>query len=153
VYKRQHQDGALRFDFIANGERPPRGEDLLAMCTCWIALTPCGADAPGLEWIETPQPRLLRPAELQPKSVAARHKASLLRRPILAPGDALLFDGRLLHRTHLLASMAGMRTSIELRFFGAPLPARVASDRHIALASQGLPEWPAAMRGMERTPG
>lgn len=130
-----HQDGALRFDFIAHAERPLRDEDLLVMCTCWIALTPCGDDAPGLEWVEAPQPRLLRPAELRPEAVAARHDAVLFRRPVLQPGDALVFDGRLLHRTHLDPAMTRARTSIELRFFAQPLPARVAGDRFGA--------WPA----------
>lgn len=124
-----HQDGALRFDFIAHAGRPLRDEDLLVMRTCWIALTPCGDDAPGLEWVDAPQPRLLRPAELQPEAVAARHDAVLFRRPVLQPGDALVFDGRLLHRTHLDPAMTRPRTSIELRFFAQPLPGRVAGDR------------------------
>ncbi len=125
-----HQDGALRFDFIARAEQPLHDEDLLAMCTCWIALTPCGADAPGLEWVDAQQPRLLRPAELEPGAVAARYDAALFRRPVMLPGDALVFDGRLLHRTHWDPAMTQQRTSLELRFFAPPLPARVAGDRH-----------------------
>lgn len=124
-----HQDGALRFDFIAQAGRPLRDDDLLRMLTCWIALTPCGADAPGLEWVDAPQPRLLRPAELQPEAVAARHDAALFRRPVLQPGDALVFDGRVLHRTHWAPAMTRARTSIELRFFARPLAERVAGDR------------------------
>lgn len=130
-----HQDGALRFDFIARGNRPLHDDDVLVMRTCWIALTPCGDDAPGLEWVDAPQPRLLRPAELQPEAVAGRHDAALLRRPALQSGDALVFDGWLLHRTHWRPAMTQPRTSLELRFFAAPLPARVAGDRHVP--------WPA----------
>lgn len=131
-----HQDGALRFDFIAHAERPLRDEDLLVMRTCWIALTPCGDDAPGLEWVDAPQPRLLRPGELQPEAVAARYDGALLQRPLLQPGDALVFDGRVLHRTHWRPAMTRARTSIELRFFAEPLPRRVAADR--------FGRWPAA---------
>lgn len=130
-----HQDGALRFDFIAQADRPLHDADLLAMRTCWIALTPCGSDAPGLEWVDAAQPRLLRPAELQPEAVAARHDAALFRRPVMQPGDAIVFDGRLLHRTHVDAAMTRPRTSLELRFFATPLPRRVAGDRFGA--------WPA----------
>jgi len=31
---------------------------LLEMLTCWIALTSCGELAPGLEWVDAPQPTL-----------------------------------------------------------------------------------------------
>jgi len=39
-------------------------------------------------------------------AVAARHHPVLLRRPLMAPGDALLFGRGLLHRTHLTAAMS-----------------------------------------------
>lgn len=125
-----HQDGALRFDFVAQADRPLQDADLLAMRTCWIALTPCGSDAPGLEWVDAPQPTLLRPAELQPEAVVARHHVARFRRPVMQPGDAIVFDGRLLHRTHVDAAMTRPRTSLELRFFATPLPRRVAGDAY-----------------------
>ena len=54
---------------------------------------------------------------------------------VLQPGDALLFDGLCVHRTHLTVAMTQPRLSLELRSFKADaLPARVAGD-----AGQGLP--------------
>lgn len=123
-----HQDGALRFDFI--GETPSAA-NLLPMRTCWIALTPCGDDAPGLEWVVTPVAEMLAPAELTDDAVQVRFGAQHLHRPRMQPGDALLFDGHLLHRTALDARMHNARTSLELRFFRTDaVPARVAGDRY-----------------------
>jgi hypothetical protein len=99
------------------------------MIICWIALTPCGERAPGLEWVDAPQPALLRPEQLADAAVAARHQPALFRRPVMAPGDALLFGGALLHRTHLTAEMSQPRSSLELRFFRAAGPSsRLAAD-------------------------
>ena len=124
-----HQDGALRHDFLADaGRTPPRGA-LLALRTLWIALTPCGVDAPSLAWVTQPTPDLLPVAELEDAAVQRRHGSAALAHAVLAPGEALLFDGALLHRTHLLPTMRSERLSLELRFFRADaLPARVAGD-------------------------
>jgi ectoine hydroxylase-related dioxygenase (phytanoyl-CoA dioxygenase family) len=129
-----HQDGALRFDFMAWAGRAPPADALLEMITCWIALTPCGEHAPGLEWATTATPRLLLPAELSDAAVRADFGAAGFVQPRLDPGDALLFDGTLLHRTHLRPQMTLPRSSLELRFFRAgALPARIADDRFAAL--------------------
>lgn len=124
-----HQDGALRFDFIAAAGREPPADALLAMRTLWIALTPCGRDAPSLQWVQAETPGLLPPAALAPQAVAARFGEAAFAHAVMAPGDALLFDGALLHRTYEPAAPARLRTSLELRFFRAgALPARVAGD-------------------------
>lgn len=129
-----HQDGALRFDFMALAGQPAPADALLDMLTCWIALTPCGEHAPGLEWVATPTPRLLLPAELTEAAVHAAHGPAAFVQPRLQPGDALLFDGTLLHRTHLRPQMTLPRSSLELRFFRAgALPARVAADVYAPL--------------------
>ena len=129
-----HQDGALRFDFIAHAGRPLPADALLEMLTCWIALTPCGELAPGLEWVDAPHPALLQPEQLADLAVATRHAPALFRRPVMLPGDVLLFDGALLHRTHLTAEMNHPRSSLELRFFrAARLPSRLAADRFLPL--------------------
>ncbi len=119
-----HQDGALHHDFLA---RP--GGTPLPMWTCWIALTDCGLDAPGLEWVAPSPRRLLAPAELSDEAVRRRFAAADFHRPALTAGDALLFDGSLLHRTHVTPSMRQQRTSVELRFIaaGAP-PPRLAAE-------------------------
>jgi hypothetical protein len=135
-----HQDGALRFDFLAHADRPPPADALLEMLTCWIALTPCGEHAPGLEWVAAPLAGLLRPPELTDAAVLARFGGGCRVRPVLQAGDGLLFDGALLHRTHLTASMSEPRTSVELRFFRAgPTPPRLAGGHWAALRT-----WAAA---------
>ena len=124
-----HQDGALCFDFLAEGRRRAHGR-LLAMCTCWIALTACGEDAPGLAFSTTPYDRLLELDELVDEGAAAHDPWT----PTLRPGDALVFDGRVLHRTHVAPSMRNDRTSLELRVVDAArLPDRLRGDRFIIL--------------------
>jgi hypothetical protein len=126
-----HQDGALKFDFLslASGEFPRNA--VLEMITCWIAIDPSGFDAPGLELVTARLERLFAPSELRPESVEARFTSEKLWRPILQPGDALLFRGDILHRTHVVPEMTKDRTSIELRFFPASIPERLQADRFI----------------------
>jgi hypothetical protein len=129
-----HQDGALGFDYLSHrdGKFPP--DALLSMVTCWIALGPCGADAPGLELVTRRLESLLAPAELTDQCLRARFRPEEFWRPVLEAGDALLFRGDLLHRTHVTPAMTEDRTSIELRFFPADnIPARLSGDRFIRL--------------------
>ena len=127
-----HQDGALGFDFMAPDGAAAEG--LLAMATCWIALTPCGEQAPGLELVAEPDLPLLRPEALADEAVSLRHGREAMHRPRLAPGDALVFGGGVLHHTHVAPSMTGDRTSLELRFFpAAQRPARLYGDRFLEL--------------------
>jgi hypothetical protein len=119
---RWHQDGALGFDFLAAGPAPFAADALLPMVTCWIALSPCGDVAPGLELAGPARDRLLCVEDLSEPRVAAVHAAGDFHRPLLAAGDALVFGGGALHRTHVTAAMERERTSIELRFVS---PARV----------------------------
>lgn len=128
-----HQDGALQFDFTtrARSGLDTPADALLHMRTCWIALTPCGQDAPGLQWVATPTPALLLPEELTEDAVRQRYGEASFAHGEMQAGDALLFDGTLLHRTHLRADMTGHRTSLELRFFQASA-------------------WPSRLRGREQ---
>lgn len=132
-----HQDGALRHDFMAHRGRPGPAAALLELRTLWIALTPgCGRTAPGLQWVDAELRQLLLPTELSAESVAARFGEASFRHAELEPGAALLFDGRLLHRTHLTPAMSQARLSLELRFFRAEaLPARLAGDTGLRLPS------------------
>jgi hypothetical protein len=124
-----HQDGALRHDFIAE---PEADGALLNMLTCWIALTPCGADAPGLELLARRLPALVPAAQLA--RVADRHPPEDFLRPELAIGDVLVFGGDTLHRTHVTPTMTAQRISLELRLFPAPaLPPRLRGDRAVLL--------------------
>ena len=137
-----HQDGALGFNFGAAS--PSTTEPaILPMVTCWIALNPCGVDAPGLEFVRRRIDQLLEPTELTDSSVRTRFAPSEFWRPRLEPGDVLLFHGDVLHRTHVHSSMLNDRTSVELRFFSAAHPpARLDGDRFVCLGH--LPEKSAA---------
>ncbi len=129
-----HQDGALRHDFLAHAGRPAPREALLDMRTLWIALTPCGVQAPSLQWVKAELPGLLSPEEMKVEAVTARFPAASFEHAELQPGEALLFDGALLHRTHLTPTMTAHRLSLELRFFrGHALPARVTGDPGLRL--------------------
>lgn len=119
-----HQDGALHLDF---GAPPLR---LLEMVTCWIALTPCGGRAPGLELVRSAQEQPWWPDALTVDAVAARVDPAARWRPVMNAGDALLFDGAIVHRTSVDAAMQADRTSIELRVVAlrGALPARLARE-------------------------
>ena len=124
-----HQDGALGFDFAPSLDAAIPDDALLRMVTCWIALTPCGTDAPGLDIVTDRVDRMLAPAQLTDDSVERRWPLPRRVRPALEAGDALVFSGNVLHRTHVSASMTRTRTSIELRLFQADaIPHRVAGD-------------------------
>jgi hypothetical protein len=77
---------------------------------------------------------LLYPSDLTETSIRSRFPASHFYRPTLEPGDALLFPGDILHRTHVTPSMTQDRTSIELRFFPASkVPRRLEASRFLSL--------------------
>jgi hypothetical protein len=73
-------------------------------------------------------------AALTDAAVRAAHAEGELRRPVLAPGDALVFGGGVLHHTHVAPTMTRDRTSLELRVFpaGEP-PSRLRGDRFLTL--------------------
>jgi ectoine hydroxylase-related dioxygenase (phytanoyl-CoA dioxygenase family) len=129
-----HQDGALGFDFLSHGHVSFLPEALLSMVTCWIALSPCGTEAPGLELVTQRLETLLPPVELADARVHERFPPEDFWRPAIEPGDALLFRGDILHRTHVTPAMVKDRTSIEFRFFPAnALPQRLSGDRFVLL--------------------
>jgi hypothetical protein len=104
------------------------------MATCWIPLTVCGLEAPGLELIQKRVEYSFPPAELLDEKMRGRFSPEVFWRPVLHPGDALLFRGDLLHRTYVTPQMDHDRTSIELRFFpGDAIPERLKQDRFILL--------------------
>ncbi|MDB5092035.1 MAG: hypothetical protein JWO85_136 [Candidatus Eremiobacteraeota bacterium] len=93
----------------------------------WVALDACGVDAPGLELVTESWSELRDPsppeqpqfavdhARLDAASVLEAFAAERFWRPVLQPGDAMLFSGATIHRTHVHAAMTADRMSVELR--------------------------------------
>jgi hypothetical protein len=129
-----HQDGALLYPFDPTGEQLPATDGLLRMITCWLPLTSCGRRAPGLEFVLDHIESLQPPATLTDDGLRARHPADRFWAPEPDPGDAVIFPGGTLHRTHVESQMTADRTSIELRFFRADaIPDRLSADRFVDL--------------------
>lgn len=130
-----HQDGALGFVFGQPSDAAIHEDALLRTITCWIALTPCGVDAPGLELVIDRVEGMLAPQQLRDSVVDRRWPASRRAQPAITAGDALVFTGDVLHRTHVSEAMTRARTSIELRCFPADaIPDRLGSDEFLVLA-------------------
>lgn len=131
-----HQDGALGFEFARSGDAAIPDDALLRVVTCWIALEPCGVDAPGLELVIDRVGRMLSPRQLADCAVEQRWPTSRRTQPALETGDALVFSGDVLHRTHVSPAMTQTRTSIELRCFRADaIPDRITRDEFVAVPS------------------
>jgi ectoine hydroxylase-related dioxygenase (phytanoyl-CoA dioxygenase family) len=92
----------------------------------WIPLVACGRDAPGLELVAGSDGTPLDPANplaaglverarLDEASVLEAFPAEALWRPVLAPGDVLVFSGETIHRTYIAPGMKRPRASIDLR--------------------------------------
>ena len=129
-----HQDGALDFDFFKLGSVELDPEALLPTVTCWIALTWCGVDAPGLEFVSQAVEALLLPDELTHNVISSRFSADLFWKPQMQAGDAVVFSGATLHRTHVLQQMQRNRTSVELRFVAKHrIPQRLSGDCFVPL--------------------
>jgi hypothetical protein len=107
-----HQDGS----FLDAGVRT---------MNVWLALSRCGGDypSPGLEVVPRRIPDIL-PIEgtLSPHAISfdivdeMASEAPVIR-PEFAPGDALMFDERFLHRTHTNRFMTEDRYALECWFF------------------------------------
>ncbi len=89
----------------------------------WVALTKCGRDAPGMEFIpermnilETGTDDAVFNWSVAPSLVNQRFSNRIVR-PEFEPGDILLFDETLLHRTYIEPTMTSARYAIESWFF------------------------------------
>ena len=91
----------------------------------WIALTPCGEDAPGLKLVcASPD----EPIELfreehsddAPKErfIERNYGSDSVVRPTFAPGDALFFNHLTIHGTHVTAGMTRDRLSFKITGVG-----------------------------------
>lgn len=93
----------------------------------WIALDPCGRTLPGLEvvwnsWAQrlppSPEPSAGFPVEyarLDPGGVLGLFGEAACWAPQFEPGDAMIFSGATVHRTHVRREMHGERLSVEIR--------------------------------------
>jgi hypothetical protein len=103
-----HQDGA----FLGSGVRA---------LNIWLALTPCGRDAPGLDVLARRLDHIVETGTrgayfdwaVGADVVRELAGASGVVRPQFAAGDALLFDHLLLHRTAAEPTMTRPRHAIE----------------------------------------
>ncbi len=107
-----HQDGALGVRFPPE---PGTAIPMTPLLTVWVALDSCGLEAPGLELVRRPLDRLLHFTELNDSAVRMRFAAADFWIPALEPGDALVFLGGTLHRTHCRPEMRKSRLSVEYR--------------------------------------
>jgi hypothetical protein len=107
-----HQDGS----FLDDGVRT---------MNVWVALSRCGGDypAPGLEVLPRRMAGILPvDGKLSPHSISFDLIDELasetpIVRPEFAPGDALMFDERFVHRTYLNRFMTHDRCALECWFF------------------------------------
>jgi hypothetical protein len=107
-----HQDGA----FLGRHVRT---------LNCWLALSACGVDAPGLEIVPRRFDDVLPSGtdgayfdwSVSPAVVSEVAGGAGVLSPEFAPGDALLFDHLFLHRTGVRPGMTHERWAIETWFF------------------------------------
>ncbi len=107
-----HQDGA----FLGDGTRT---------VNMWIALSDCGVDASGLdivpvafkEIVETGTGGAYFSWDVGPETVKEVSEGRDVVSPVFAPGDAVFFDGFLLHSTGIKPGMTKDRYALEAWFF------------------------------------
>lgn len=117
-YTGWHQDGS----FLGEGTRA---------LNIWVALTACGGDrpAPGLEVIPARIENILETDGVARASIdgyavhySAKSLGVTVDRPLFDPGDAILFDERMAHRTFLAETMTEERLALECWFFSPAHP-------------------------------
>ncbi len=109
-----HQDGALGVSFP---DEPGPVIPMTDLLTCWIPMTPCGVDGPGLEFVRRRPPALLHFTELNDSALRKRFSPEEFWAPELEFGDGLVFLNDVLHRTCVRPEMLHNRLSVEYRIF------------------------------------
>jgi len=107
-----HQDGA----FLGDGIRT---------LNVWIALSPCGQDAPSLDVVAAPMAEIVETGtdgaafdwSVGEPAVERVRGTTPVVRPRFEPGDAMLFDDMFLHRTGVSPGMTQDRYTVESWFF------------------------------------
>jgi|GEM_PF-5746560 len=123
------------------------GNDPSSM-VAWVPLDPVGENAPGLELClpkdEVPRENFVRlfrdgrpPTTLDAEAIDLLYGRDNHQRiaPKLGPGDALLFDKLVLHRTQLMPNATADRLAIEFRMTSAKAPSsRIRADPRLSLS-------------------
>lgn len=115
-----HQDGALGVTFKElpkHNEQPYIEESLTPLITCWIPLTTCGCESPGIQFVTRKLDRLLHYQYLNDRAIAELFKPDEFWSPELKLGDVLIFLNGTLHKTYVTHSMKQDRLSLEFRLF------------------------------------
>ena len=108
-----HQDGAFL------------GESVRTV-NCWLSLSECGVDAPGLDIVARRLPYVVQSGShgshfdwsVGPGMVGMLEEGGAeVLSPVFAAGDALLFDQLMLHRTGVRPGMTKSRWAVESWFF------------------------------------
>ncbi len=117
-----HQDGAFM------------GKDIRSL-NVWIALTPCGEDAPGLDIVGKRFDGIVptgtegsRFAWSVSSDVANEAADDAIVSPLFEPGDAMIFDHLCLHKTGTRPGMTVDRYAIESWFFAPSTYQSMLSD-------------------------
>jgi hypothetical protein len=116
-----HQDGAFL------------GTDVRTM-NVWIALSDCGVDAPGLQVVDRRLSRLVPMGgegagadwSVSPANALAANEGKPFACPAFSAGDAMMFDGMMLHATSYDPAMTRSRWALETWFFA---PSAYAEDQ------------------------
>lgn len=92
------------------------GDQHLRSINVWLALSPCGVDSPGFEVLPRRIDRVVQPDAgfgLTPETRDELACGTPLASPCYEPGDAMLIDDLLVHRTKTTPTMIRHRYSIE----------------------------------------
>jgi len=100
----------------------------------WVSLSHCGEDAPGLEIVPSRIPYIVQTGthgsyfdwDVGEEMVKLATGGAPTNSPVFQPGDAVLFDQMLLHRTGVKPGMTKDRYAIESWFFA---PSTYPEDR------------------------
>jgi hypothetical protein len=95
------------------------------LINAWTPLTASGGEAPGLELVvarvrdlpdTVPADDQYDSLQISEATVRERFPEDAIIRPVMVPGDVLVFLGTTIHRTYLRPEMSAHRLSLELRF-------------------------------------
>jgi hypothetical protein len=130
-----HQDGAFM------------GVDIRSL-NVWVALSRCGDEAPGLDIVGRRLDHLAETGTAGAlfnwsvgQAVADAEGGDTIVRPVFEPGDALLFDHMMLHRTAIEQTMQNDRHAIEVWFLSPSTYGIMTTKDDESLITDQRPFW------------